>query len=53
VTVTARALASIYLGGVRLRQLGSGAAEEATPGAIQRLDLLFSTPWQPWNATSF
>jgi predicted acetyltransferase len=52
--VTQRALASIYLGGVRPAELvGSGALAELTPGAVQRAGLMFSTPQQPWNATSF
>ncbi len=53
VTISARALASIYLGGFRLAELGSGAAEEQTPGALARLGLMFSTPRAPWNATWF
>lgn len=48
------ALASIYLGGFRLRErLVAGDVEERTPGAIQRVDLMFSTPLAPWNATWF
>ena len=49
-----RALASIYLGGFRLRELLlSGVATERTPGALARVDLMFSTPLPPWNATWF
>lgn len=52
--ITQRALASIYLGGVRLRQLLlAGAASELTAGAIDRVDLMFTTPLAPWNATWF
>lgn len=53
VTITARALASISLGGFRLAALPAAVAEEATPGARARLDLMFSTPRAPWNATWF
>jgi predicted acetyltransferase len=52
--ITAQALASIYLGGFRLGQLNvSGAASERTPGALSRVDLMFSTPIAPWNGTWF
>lgn len=52
--ITQRALASIYLGGFRLRELLlSGVARERTPGALARVDLMFSTPLPPWNATWF
>jgi predicted acetyltransferase len=52
--LTQRALASIYLGGFRLRELLlSGVASELTPGALARVDLMFSTPLAPWNATWF
>jgi Sterol carrier protein domain len=52
--ITQTALASIYLGGFRLReQMLSGAARERTPGALTRVDLMFSTPLAPWNATWF
>lgn len=47
------ALASIYLGGFRLRQLPRSGARELTPGALARADLMFSTPLAPWNATWF
>jgi predicted acetyltransferase len=47
-----RALASAYLGGYRLRQLGH-LVEELTPGALDRADLMFSTPLPPWNQTGF
>ena len=54
VEITQRALASIYLGGFRLPELRlSGGARELTPGALTRLDLMFSTPEVPWNATWF
>ncbi len=54
VEITQHALASIYLGGFRLSELlPSGAARERTPGALTRLDLMFSTPQAAWNATWF
>jgi predicted acetyltransferase len=52
--ISQRALASIYLGGFTLRQLGLGnSAEELTPGALARAEALFSTTLPPWNATGF
>jgi predicted acetyltransferase len=52
--ITQRALASIYLGGFRLRELLlSGVTREHTKGALERADLMFSTPLPPWNATWF
>ncbi len=52
--ITQRALASIYLGGFRLRELLlSGVTREHTKGALERVDLMFSTPLPPWNATWF
>ncbi len=52
--ITQRALASIYLGGFRLREmLVSGIARERTPGSLARVDLMFSTPLAPWNGTWF
>jgi predicted acetyltransferase len=52
--LTQRALASIYLGGFRLRELvPSGGARECRPGALALVDLMFSTPLAPWNATWF
>ena len=54
VEITQRALASIYLGGFRLAQLAlAGGVREHTSGAIGRLDLMFSSPLPPWNATWF
>jgi predicted acetyltransferase len=54
VVITQTALASIYLGGVRLHELTvAQAAQESTPGALARLALMFATPLAPWNATSF
>jgi predicted acetyltransferase len=54
VQMTQQALASIYLGGFRLTEmLLSGAARELTPGAVAKIDLMFSTPRPPWNATWF
>jgi predicted acetyltransferase len=52
--LTQRALASIYLGGVRLHELLTArAVRETTPGALHRVGVMFSTPLAPWNATSF
>jgi predicted acetyltransferase len=52
--ITQQALASIYLGGFRLRELLlTGAATERTPGTIALVDLMFSTAQTPWNATWF
>jgi len=54
VEIAQRALASIYLGGFRLAQLAlAGGVRELVPGARERLDLMFSTPLPPWNATWF
>ena len=49
-----RALAAIYLGGatVRAQQL-AGLVDEETPGAAARLEAMFWTAQQPWNATPF
>ena len=52
--ITQRALASIYLGGFRLRELlPAGAATELRRGALERVALMFSTPLAPWNGTWF
>jgi predicted acetyltransferase len=52
--ITQQALASIYLGGFGLRQLLlAGGALERSPGALTRVDLMFSVPLAPWNATWF
>ncbi len=54
VQITQRTLASIYLGGFRLRELAlAGGVTERTPGALARVDLMFSVPLAPWNATWF
>lgn len=50
--VDQRTLASCYLGGFRLRQLPAGV-EELSSGALDRADLMFSTPRLPWNQTGF
>lgn len=50
--INQRALAGAYLGGYRLRQLAH-LVEELTPGALDRADLMFSTPLPPWNQTGF
>jgi predicted acetyltransferase len=47
-------LASIYLGGHRLRALASvGLVEEVTPGALDRVDALFATALAPFTQTYF
>jgi predicted acetyltransferase len=52
--ITQRALASTYLGGVRLGELRlSGGVRERTPGSLALGDLMFSTALPPWNATWF
>lgn len=50
--VNQRALASAYFGGYRLHQLAH-LVEDLTPGALDRADLMFSTPLPPWNQTGF
>jgi predicted acetyltransferase len=46
--LTQRALASMYLGGVRPAELiASGAVTELTSGALEHARLLFSAPRQP------
>ncbi|MEO6500615.1 MAG: GNAT family N-acetyltransferase [Jatrophihabitantaceae bacterium] len=49
-----RALAAVYLGGatVAAQQL-AGLVDEETPGAAARLESMFWTARQPWNATPF
>jgi len=52
--LTHTALASVYLGGYRLRELAiGGGVEELRPGAIARADVMFASPQEPWNATGF
>jgi predicted acetyltransferase len=52
--ISQRTLASIYLGGFRLRELSPlGGVSEHTAGALDRLDLMFTTPLPPWNPTWF
>ena len=52
--ISQQALASMYLGGFRLRELLlSGVARGRTPGALALIDLMFSSPLAPWNATWF
>ncbi len=54
VRLSQRALAAVYLGGHTLRQLHlAQPVDELTPGAINRLDLMFTTSVAPWNATMF
>jgi predicted acetyltransferase len=49
-----RALAGIYLGGNTMRsQQLAGLVDEETPGAAARLESMFRTAQQPWNATPF
>ena len=52
IRINQRALAGAYLGGYRLHQLAH-LVEELTPGALNRADLMFSTPLPPWNQTGF
>jgi predicted acetyltransferase len=53
-TLSQRALASIYLGGctVRSQQLAD-LVDEHTAGSAARLDAMFRTAQAPWNATPF
>jgi predicted acetyltransferase len=51
--INQRALASIFLGGYRLAELPVEMTHERTPGARSLVDLMFSTPQPPWNATWF
>ena len=51
--VSQRALAACYLGGNRLRNVAVEGADELTPGALARTDLMFSTPLAPLNQTGF
>jgi predicted acetyltransferase len=53
-TLSQRALASIYLGGctVRSQQL-AGLLDEHTPGAVGRLAAMFRTSQPPWDVTPF
>jgi predicted acetyltransferase len=52
--VRQRALASAYVGGFRLRSRAfSGEVEELVPGALDRADVMFSTPAAPWCQTGF
>jgi predicted acetyltransferase len=50
--INQRAIAAAYFGGYRLHQL-THLVEELTPGALDRADLMFSTPLPPWNQTGF
>jgi predicted acetyltransferase len=50
--ISQRALAAAFLGGYRLHQMGH-LVEELTQGALDRADLMFSTPLPPWNQTGF
>lgn len=53
-TLTQAALAAIYLGGAGLcEQMPAGGVIEHVPGAIARVQTMFSTPLAPWNATRF
>jgi predicted acetyltransferase len=53
-TLTQTALAAIYLGGAGLfEQVPAGGVTEHSPGAILRVQTMFSTPLAPWNATGF
>ena len=49
-----RTLASMYLGGFGLQALAQVQdVEELTPGSLNRLDLMFSTPFAPYTQTGF
>lgn len=51
--VSERALAACYLGGTRLRHAAPLGVDELTPGALDRADVMFSTPLAPLNQTGF
>jgi predicted acetyltransferase len=52
--ISQRALASIYLGGHRLRQRDiMRDVTELTPGARDRVDVMFATSLAPWTQTGF
>jgi predicted acetyltransferase len=54
VQLTQRALSSIYLGGFHAAEIAlGGGVRQLVPGSVARLDLMFSTPVAPWNATWF
>jgi len=54
IRVDVAALASVYLGGARWRDLAlAGTAAEHRPGAIQNADALFATPTAPFAGTRF
>jgi predicted acetyltransferase len=53
-SLSQRALSSIYLGGHSLReQLIAGLVQEHTFGAVRRADAMFATAVAPWLHTSF
>jgi predicted acetyltransferase len=53
-TLSARALASAYLGGHALRTLAvAGLVDEHRPGGIARLDAMLTTALAPWCQTAF
>lgn len=53
-TVSVAALGAAYLGGTRLHDVvRAGGADEATPGALDRLDALLRTAAEPWCSTWF
>ena len=54
VTITVSALASAYLGAATFTTLArAGLAEEHTPGALQKADLMFAVTHQPWTPYNF
>jgi predicted acetyltransferase len=54
VRLPATVLASVYLGGYRLRPIAAaGLVDEVTPGALERLDAMFAVSLEPWCATGF
>ena len=54
VALPVHALSAAFLGGRSLRRLHeAGWADEATPGGVDRLDALLSTPAAPWSTTTY
>ena len=54
VALPVHALGAAFLGGRSVRRLHeAGWADEATPGGVDRLDALLSTPTAPWSTTTY
>ena len=54
ISLSTKEIASIFLGGVKLRTLAiNGRVQENKTGAIDRLDLMFSTSQAPWCPEGF